>query len=629
MPIHVECPGCGRRLQAPDRLAGQRVKCPGCSAVIHVSSPAAAAVEAGPTILVTCGCQKQFQVRRELAGRRRKCPACGQVITIPHPEAAHSAAEPQLEQLLAAEMTDPAPPTSPLAPLKKKKKKRGTNTGLIIGLGAGVGLVVLLLLVILLWPEGDDGQVADSGTAAAKPGTGGSSEASTAGERKEQNYPALPDAVTEPPAWLVKDAPFDVAAYFRAPPPDENAAPLYLDAFYEFTDDMEDCFSKEERARRSPVAKRRSKRFDRIYRAWEKDPKSVDPAETDAILGEFNTGFEKLALAQQRKQCVFQPGITIAALLPYGQAARTVCHVLAMRSSRNLARGNVDQALDNLATLLRLSRDVRRRGMAVCLLISAALEQQVSREVIPELLASARLTPAHCDQLTTMLIEQDRAGDAYLEALRGEYVCALSFLHDLEHRTGLFDPQAIDRKEDSTRQILDGFFEKGWTDFLLKLPRQKARSQVSTLNEWYRSIARLSNASWKERVETAEQILKGYVRKRRLIATMLPAYEAIAHAIARTEAIRRGTLCLVALRRWQLDKGTPPPDLETVCRAAGMKDVPKDPYGDGPFRMTTVDGRPVVYSVGPDRKDDGARSEWNLDPEAPQGDLVFRLPEVK
>jgi hypothetical protein len=36
MPIHGQCPGCGRKFQAPDRLSGQRVKCPNCAAVIHL-----------------------------------------------------------------------------------------------------------------------------------------------------------------------------------------------------------------------------------------------------------------------------------------------------------------------------------------------------------------------------------------------------------------------------------------------------------------------------------------------------------------------------------------------------------------------------------------------------------------
>src|SRR3954469_9240226 len=36
MPISVPCPGCGRRLKAPDALAGRRLPCPACRAEVHV-----------------------------------------------------------------------------------------------------------------------------------------------------------------------------------------------------------------------------------------------------------------------------------------------------------------------------------------------------------------------------------------------------------------------------------------------------------------------------------------------------------------------------------------------------------------------------------------------------------------
>lgn len=43
MPIVVSCPQCGRKLNAPDELAGKRVKCPQCSSAVQVPGGAAAA----------------------------------------------------------------------------------------------------------------------------------------------------------------------------------------------------------------------------------------------------------------------------------------------------------------------------------------------------------------------------------------------------------------------------------------------------------------------------------------------------------------------------------------------------------------------------------------------------------
>src|SRR5262249_3097997 len=55
-------------------------------------------------------------------------------------------------------------------------------------------------------------------------------------------FPRLPGAVTKIPDWIGTDAPFDVARTFPVVPRDRNAAPLYLDALFEFGAEMAVCF---------------------------------------------------------------------------------------------------------------------------------------------------------------------------------------------------------------------------------------------------------------------------------------------------------------------------------------------------------------------------------------------------
>ena len=72
------------------------------------------------------------------------------------------------------------------------------------------------------------------------------------------SYPGLPGAVTKAPEWAVKNAPFDVVAYFTAPT--DNAAPLYLDALFEFDpEDMKYCLApRRSRATRTERTRRES-----------------------------------------------------------------------------------------------------------------------------------------------------------------------------------------------------------------------------------------------------------------------------------------------------------------------------------------------------------------------------------
>ena len=106
--------------------------------------------------------------------------------------------------------------------------------------------------------------------------------------------PELPDSVTQPPAWLKQAAPFDVAAFFDAPPPDENAAPRYLEALFEFGPQVEVCFPEgSDRQSRTKAVEQRLGRFQSVFQAWSKDPRTVPVASIDAVVSEFDTGFLK------------------------------------------------------------------------------------------------------------------------------------------------------------------------------------------------------------------------------------------------------------------------------------------------------------------------------------------------
>ncbi|MBN2022990.1 MAG: hypothetical protein JW809_09360 [Pirellulales bacterium] len=591
MPIAVACPGCGRKSQAPDAAAGKRAKCPGC----------------------------------------------GQILTIPRPApvaARPSAAMSDLDRLMAADAA--SVPGAPLGPATKKKK-RGSNTRLLVILAGGAGAVlIVLLLVALFWPSGggsspstattgttsaptptDDPAPPASDPLPAAPGTPSAASSPAVGGAR---MPAFPDAMTAPPDWLLKDTPFDVAAYFAAPPPEENAAPLYLDALYEFSPDVAPCFSEDEQTRRTPVVAARAERFGNLFAAWQKDPKSVDPAAVDAVLAALDVGFQKLAKAQERKECVFQTGMGLDVEISPFAPARNVARACQMRVARSLAKGNVDPALSEMEIVFRFSRGLGVRGTTLAQLVRIAIDGTLYQLVIPTVLARPEITMAQCDRLGTMLAQQEQASDVFLACAQSEYIMARLLLHDLETHREPFAPDAP-AGEDSPKEALEAALEKMSPAML----RQKG---VEILGEWYRSMAQAARGGLAERIEADQRFVKDAKAKNSAWApTLVGNLGVVAQVIARNQAFLRGTRCLVALRRWEVEKGGPAGDLEAAARAAGMEGVPEDPFGDGPLRMTTIDGRPVVYSVGLDGDDDGGRVEWNLDPNAPDGDVLFRLPQ--
>jgi hypothetical protein len=68
-----------------------------------------------------------------------------------------------------------------------------------------------------------------------------------------------------------------------------------------------------------------------------------------------------------------------------------------------------------------------------------------------------------------------------------------------------------------------------------------------------------------------------------------------------------------------------PSDLAIALQEAGINEPAIDGYGSGePLRFTTIGGKPVVYSLGPDGNDDQGLKEWTHDPKHP-GDWTFRM----
>jgi hypothetical protein len=117
-------------------------------------------------------------------------------------------------------------------------------------------------------------------------------------------YPSLPGELRTIPEWISRDAPFDVVAAFAPVPAETNAAPLYLDALYEFCPaEMAVCVGPSERQARGPALKERHARA--VYLQG-LDQRTVPASERAAVSAEYEPALERLRLAQRRPDCVFE-----------------------------------------------------------------------------------------------------------------------------------------------------------------------------------------------------------------------------------------------------------------------------------------------------------------------------------
>ena len=461
----------------------------------------------------------------------------------------------------------------------------------------------------------------------------------------------LPGAVSQAPDWLKGPAPFDVAEFFRAPPPRDNAAPLYLDAFCDFGREILNWHpDPKERDRRRVALEKDLTRIVLVQKSLKDDPGMVVKREIDAAIEPFADGFRNLALAQRREKCVFETGISITALLPHAQAARQVPRVAALRVRRALDDGDFDRAILDVEICLRLARDLEPRGYLIQQLVAIAILRSTATEIIGPILAAPGLKPEHCDRLLEALRRYDeRTVDGYVEGIRVEYIMNRVTLHDLIHnQADLAKGYGIGPGESIVKAIAEPMLTsvlasgKSNVPDLENTPRPLpndadvivARTsptelavQVKKLNAYYAALLDLRNTPYAARLNSAPnplRLMPGADPLSRVLRGMAPAAGAYMAAIGRAQATMRAFECLIVVRRWELARGGKAADLDSAAREAGLKAVPLDPFDGSPMRLRFAGTLPVVYSVGPDGVDDHGLEDSRSDRQT--GDIVLFMP---
>jgi hypothetical protein len=112
----------------------------------------------------------------------------------------------------------------------------------------------------------------------------------------------------------------------------------------------------------------------------------------------------------------------------------------------------------------------------------------------------------------------------------------------------------------------------------------------------------------------------------------LPSFSRAGELTHQVKALHEATIAVLALRRWQIDKGEYPETLDQLIDTGYLKVLPSDPYSDGPLRYERRGDDFVLYSVGEDFTDDGGvrhlKYAWGnrlsgLDGKRKGGDRVF------
>jgi hypothetical protein len=109
------------------------------------------------------------------------------------------------------------------------------------------------------------------------------------------------------------------------------------------------------------------------------------------------------------------------------------------------------------------------------------------------------------------------------------------------------------------------------------------------------------------------------------VALLMPALGSALSAEQRGVAQRDMAEMALALAAYRAAEGKYPPNLQLLVPRQLPK-LPQDPWGTSAYRYQSTDDGFLLYSLGPNRQDDGGRTRWDEDA-ADADDIVLRMPK--
>ena len=137
----------------------------------------------------------------------------------------------------------------------------------------------------------------------------------------------------------------------------------------------------------------------------------------------------------------------------------------------------------------------------------------------------------------------------------------------------------------------------------------------------------LTETPWELRDETIDDQLWNEVNITPLVLKIqTPALERVGQIAWRLKSGREALLTVLAVKRYEKEKGGYPAGLDELVEADYLKKLPMDPYSDGPLVYRRTESGFLLYSLGTNLTDEGGelglrggkRRMWSDD-----GDWIF------
>ncbi len=283
---------------------------------------------------------------------------------------------------------------------------------------------------------------------------------------------------------------------------------------------------------------------------------------------------------------------------------------------------DVDGALNDCLVLQKFGSHLQGNGLLIEQLLGIAIEARSHRTMF--MILEKTDVPVNTLKDIQERLHDEFGRDHDIINLEGEK----AFLYDYIQRSFTDDGRGGGRMLVKGVPLAVGDWKSGlWRFVTLSYPDR--REVTAKVDQYYRVAEQaFDETPWHAGQEDESEKYMKIAGDSFLLRITAPAHGRIVQLEWRVKTIRLGLLTVLALERYEKDKGEYPENLSTLVELGYLKEIPDDPYSDGPLVYKKTDKDFILYSFGENliddggqvaRRDDGSVKQW-----ASEGDWVFR-----
>jgi hypothetical protein len=261
--------------------------------------------------------------------------------------------------------------------------------------------------------------------------------------------------------------------------------------------------------------------------------------------------------------------------------------------------GDVGSALSDCVVLQEFGSHMQGKGLLIEQLVGIAIEA-IGHKTMRRILDSTEV-PAGALKSTQEELENLYGNRSKIIDLEAEK----AFSYDYIQRTFTDDGKGSGRLLVRGLPLAVGSWKSGLWGFL-SFSYPDRREVTARIDRYFQQASEfLDKTPWQLHMEGASQQWGQVGKESFLLKISMPAYGKVSELTWRAKTQRAGLLTVLALLRYEKDKGQYPANLSEFVATGYLKQLPMDPYSDKPLVYRKTDHSFTLYSVSLNFTDDG------------------------